>query len=356
MQLTHLKIRNFRNLTRVELNPGQGANLITGQNASGKTSLLEAIYYLSHLRSFRTPYLSDLINHHAEGLQLIAMASDQNGKTVPIGIERSKEALQVRVNQRSMQRVADITAMFPVLAIHPDSYRLITGSPTERRAFIDWGVFHVEHGFFQAWQRYRKAIAQRNAALRSGQKRAFCQAWDRELDEAARQIHDRRQRYMDMLEPSLALLIDQFFPNQAVRLTYKRGWNNDQDLIDVLQQSLDRDMKRGMTLSGPHRADLQILVDGQSAQTGISRGQQKVLVALLKLAQAQQFTATTSRHCVLLYDDLAAELDRNHRGLILEVLKTMPIQLFVSAIESKQIDLESWPDVRLFHVEQGRIV
>ena len=356
MQLTHLKIRNFRNLTRVELNPGPGINLITGQNASGKTSLLEAVYYLSHLRSFRTPYLSDLINHQAAGLQLIAMASDHNGKAVPIGIERSKEALQVRVDQRTIQRVADITAMFPVLAIHPDSYRLITGSPTERRAFIDWGVFHVEHGFFQAWQRYRKAIAQRNAALRSGQKRAFCQVWDRELDEAARQIHDRRQRYMDLLQPNLARLIDRFFPGQEVRLTYKRGWSSDQDLIDVLRQSLDRDMKRGITQSGPHRADLQIQVDGQSAQTGISRGQQKVLVALLKLAQAQQFTDSASRHCVLLYDDLSAELDRNHRGLILEVLKTMQIQLFVSAIESSQIDLESWPDVRLFHVEQGRVV
>jgi len=136
MQLSHLKIRDFRNLVDVEFEPCAGVNLISGLNASGKTSLLESIYYLSHLRSFRTPYLSDLINHDASRLQLIAKASDLQQNQIPIGIVRSKETLEVRANQKPVKRVADITAIFPVLAIHPDSYRLITGSPSERRAYI----------------------------------------------------------------------------------------------------------------------------------------------------------------------------------------------------------------------------
>ncbi len=175
MQLSDLKIRDFRNLVDVELEPCSGVNLISGQNASGKTSLLEAIYYLSHLRSFRTVYLSDLINHQADRLQLFAKAVDSQHNLVPIGIERSRHALQVRARQKPVQRVADLTALFPVLAIHPDSYRLITGSPSERRAYLDWGVFHVEHGFFEAWQRYKKALSQRNAALRAAQRRRYCQ-------------------------------------------------------------------------------------------------------------------------------------------------------------------------------------
>ena len=355
MQLSHLKIRDFRNLVDIEFEPCSGVNLIYGLNASGKTSLLESIYYLSHLRSFRTPYLSDLINHHASRLQLLAKATDQLNNRIPIGIERSKDTLEVRANQKPIQRVADITAIFPVLAIHPDSYRLITGSPGERRAYIDWGVFHVEQGFFEAWQRYKKALSQRNAALRSGQKPSYCKLWDKELDQAAQHIDAKREKYIQDLYPYYLNLIQQFFADQHVKLEYRRGWKNEESLRTVLEQTFDRDLKRGMTQAGPHRADLYIQVDGKSAQTGISRGQQKVLVALLKLAQVQQFSQSAARHCILLYDDLAAELDIEHRKQILSVLKSMPIQLFLSAIEPDQIDLQEWTDVRMFHVEQGRI-
>jgi DNA replication and repair protein RecF len=356
MQLSHLKIRDFRNLVDVELEPCSGVNLISGINASGKTSLLESIYYISHLRSFRTPYLSDLINHHANSLQLVARAKDQLNNQIPIGVFRSKDSLEVRANQKPIQRVADITAIFPVLAIHPDSYRLITGSPSERRAYIDWGVFHVEHGFFNAWQRYKKALSQRNAALRSSQKPAYCKLWDKELDQAAQHIHALRSRYIEELQPFLLKLIAQFFHNQDVRLEYKRGWKHGGTLMDVLEQTFERDLRRGITQSGPHRADLLIQIDGKSAQTGISRGQQKVLVALLKLAQVQHFTQSADRHCILLYDDLAAELDENHRMQILSVLHQMPIQLFLTVIEPQQINLQQWSDVCMFHVEQGRLI
>jgi DNA replication and repair protein RecF len=355
MQLSHLKIRDFRNLVDIEFEPCSGVNLIYGQNASGKTSLLESVYYLSHLRSFRTPYLSDLINHDASRLQLLAKATDQLDNQIPIGIERSRDSLEVRANQKPIQRVADITAIFPVLAIHPDSYRLITGSPGERRAYIDWGVFHVEQGFFEAWQRYKKALSQRNAALRSGQKPSYCKLWDKELDQAARHIDIKREKYIQDLYPFYLNLIQKFFPDQQVRLEYRRGWKSEESLRTVLDQTFERDQKRGMTQAGPHRADLYIQVDGKSAQTGISRGQQKVLVALLKLAQVQQFSQSAVRHCILLYDDLAAELDKEHRKQIMSVLKSMPIQLFLTAIEPDQIELQEWSDVRMFHVEQGHL-
>ena len=124
----------------------------------------------------------------------------------------------------------------------------------------------------------------------------------------------------------------------------------------VLDQTFERDLRRGITQSGPHRADLMIQIDGKSAQTGISRGQQKVLVALLKLAQVQHFTQSADRHCILLYDDLAAELDENHRMQILSVLQQMPIQLFLTVIEPQQINLQQWSNVCMFHVEQGRLI
>jgi DNA replication and repair protein RecF len=354
MHLSQLQITDFRNLKAVEMAPVAGVNLITGKNASGKTSLLETIYYLSHVRSFRSMQVADLINRDASYLQLVARIQTDQGET-PIGIRRSKTRMQIRCNQQAVKRVADLAACFPVLAIHPDSYRLITGSPDERRQYLDWGVFHVEHGFFDTWQRYRKALSQRNAALRQKQAEKFCVLWDKEIEATASQIDHLRDSYFNKLVPYFERLVSRFFPEQKLDIEYRRGWSKEQSLNELLIRHLEKDRKQGFTYYGPHRAELAIRVQGQSAQTGISRGQQKLLVALLRLAQAQQFTEMKKLSCVLLYDDLAAELDGKNRSLILEELASMQVQLFITAIEKEQIDLSVWQQKKMFHVEQGQL-
>ena len=355
MHLMQLQIQNFRNLSKIDFEPVNGVNLITGVNASGKTSLLEAIYYLSHLRSFRTHQISDLINRQATQLQLVAQIHTDSDNQIPLGILRSRNKLEVRANYQPIKRVADIATLFPVLAIHPDSYKLITGSPSERRQYMDWGVFHVEHDFFGVWQRYKRALSQRNAALKSKQNDAYCSLWDNELFDMATYIDNLRTKYLVNLQPYLNNLMLEFFKDQNVEVAYKRGWNNEMGLDQLLKTELNKDRLKGFTQYGPHRAELGIKVDGQSAQTGISRGQQKTLVALLKLAQAQQFTESTGRNCILLYDDLAAELDTAHRQKILNVLSKMKTQLFLTSIEAGQVDLSAWQIKKMFHVEQGQL-
>lgn len=354
MQLRHLQISGFRNLFDTQIQPAPGVNLISGRNASGKTSLLEAIYYLSHVRSFRSPQTTDLINNDSSYLELTAQLARDN-VDIPIGIRRSKNKLDVRLNREAVRRVADIALQFPVLAIHPDSYKLIAGSPSQRRQYLDWGVFHVEHGFFEGWQRYKRALAQRNAALKSRQNDNYCASWNSELHDAAVRIDMARKTYVEHLKPAMNTLMEKFFPRQAVKIEYKRGWAPESELIELLDSGLNKDRLRGFTQYGPHRAELLIELDGQSAQHGISRGQQKLLIALLRLAQAMHFTATTGRHCVLLYDDLAAELDGPHRLQVLEVLSEMPIQLFLTAINPDDIDISPWGSHKTFHVEHGKI-
>ena len=355
MRLTQLHIKNFRNLEDVLLIPVQGVNLIVGDNASGKTSLLEAIYYLSHIRSFRTQYVTDLILRNSPYLQLVANIETVEHQTIPLGIRRSRNKSEIRVNKQPVKRVSDIAAQFPVLAIHPDSYKLITGSPSQRRQYLDWGVFHVEHGFFQAWQRFKKALSQRNASLKSKQKVNICQLWNNEINHTAHYIDQLRLQYFDKLSPYFYQLTKQFFAEDTVDIEYKRGWATDSTLLELLEENLHKDRMKGYTQYGPHRADISLKVNGQSAHTCISRGQQKLLVALMRLAQAMQFTEATSNSCVLLYDDLPAELDANHRSLLLSVLSTMNIQLFLTAIEKHQIDLSTWQINKMFHVEHGRL-
>ncbi len=355
MRLTQLQIKNFRNIEDSQLTPVQGVNLIIGDNASGKTSLLEAIYYLSHIRSFRTQHITDLIMRQTPYLQLVANIETSEQNIIPFGIRRSRNKSEIRVNKQPVKRVSDIAAQFPVLAIHPDSYKLITGSPSERRQYLDWGVFHVEHGFFKAWQRFKKALSQRNASLKSKQKYEVCQIWNNEIHTTAHYIDKLRQQYFDKLRPYFNQLTKQFFADNLVEIEYKRGWSAERDLLELLEENLQKERMRGYTQYGPHRAEIIIKVNGQSAQTCISRGQQKLLVALMRLAQAMQFTEATNKTCVLLYDDLAAELDANHRILILSVLSKMNIQLFLTAIEPQQIDLSAWQIKKMFHVEHGKL-
>ncbi len=355
MRLSQLQIKNFRNLEKIQLTPVSEVNLILGDNASGKTSLLESIYYLSHIRSFRTQHVTDLILRQSPYLQLVAQIETSDQQIIPLGIRRSRNKSEIRVNKQPVKRVSEIAAQFPVLAIHPDSYKLITGSPSQRRQYLDWGVFHVEHGFFQAWQRFKKSLMQRNAALKSKQKFDVCQLWNKEINNTAHYIDQLRQQYFEKLKPYFNELTQQFFINDSVDIGYKRGWPVDMDLSELLEVNLQKERLKGYTYYGPHRAEVTIKVNGQSAQTCISRGQQKTLVALMRLSQAMQFTEATNNSCVLLYDDLAAELDANHRDKILTVLSKMNIQLFLTAIEKQQIDLSAWQVKKTFHVEHGNL-
>ncbi|MCK4675169.1 MAG: DNA replication and repair protein RecF, partial [Gammaproteobacteria bacterium] len=217
------------------------------------------------------------------------------------------------------------------------------------------GVFHVEHGFFQAWKRFKKSLMQRNAALKSKQRFDVCQLWNKEINNTAHYIDQLRGQYFTNLKPYFNQLTQQFFLNDNVEIEYKRGWPVDIDLFQLLEENLQKERLKGYTYYGPHRAEITIKVNSQSAQTCISRGQQKTLVALMRLAQAMQFTQSTNNSCVLLYDDLAAELDANHREKILSVLSEMNIQLFLTAIEKHQLDLSAWQVKKMFHVEQGKL-
>lgn len=353
MRLMQIQIKHFRNLTDIHITPDPGVNLITGNNAAGKTSLLESIYYLSHVRSFRTQHVSDLIQRNHPFLQIAASIGNTDSMAIPLGIRRSRHKTEMRLNRQPVKRISDIAAQVPVLAIHPDSYKLITGSPSQRRQYMDWGVFHVEQIFFQAWQRYRKSLVQRNAALKNRQPAADCQLWNKTLVTDAEIIDTLRKKYIDILQHYFSELAGQFFKNDEVRVEYRRGWPEQESIEDLLNAQIHKDIAKGYTYYGPHRAEIVIKVNGQSAQTGISRGQQKTLVALLRLAQAQQFTEQNKQSCILLYDDLAAELDRDHRELILSVLVEMRLQLFITAIEPGQIDLSNWPSKKMFHVEHG---
>ncbi|HEX5056240.1 MAG TPA: DNA replication/repair protein RecF [Gammaproteobacteria bacterium] len=356
MRIKSLGIRNLRLFPAVDIPSFGQFNLIYGPNASGKTSLLEAIYLLATSRSFRTNNMLDLLRHGSEVLQVTAKVLDAQGRSVALGLERSRDSLVLRAAGKRVTRASELAQWLPAQIVHPDSHQLISGGPKGRRRFLDWGVFHVEPGFPAIWRRYDKALKQRNASLRARASGSLERVWDSEMNEAALEIERMRRRYVEELSEILPGFITALMGPVSFELQYHPGWDQNHSLLEELAHNLGRDRKRGFTCSGPHRADLIFVQGTQRAAQVISRGQQKMLVVALFLAQAELLTRRTGRSSVLLFDDLAAELDEVHRRRALEVLERMAVQVFITALDKDVIQASAPVDVKRFHVEHGHLM
>jgi DNA replication and repair protein RecF len=357
MRIKSLGVRNLRLFAAADLDSFGQLNLIYGPNASGKTSLLEAIYLLATARSFRTPNMLELLRRGSDTLQVTAKVVDPKGREIALGLERRADSLLLRGAGKRVHRASELAQWLPAQIIHPDSHQLVSGGPKGRRRFLDWGVFHVEPGFQALWRRYDKALKQRNAALRSRGQIPVEQAWDSELNMTAIEIDRMRRRYIVELGEIVPEFIVAMIEQPGFGLEYYPGWDlNRNSLLQELTQTLARDRKRGFTCSGPHRADLIFSHQGQPAAQVISRGQQKLLVIALFLAQAELMTRKTGHSSVLLFDDLAAELDARHRQKVLRLLERMAAQVFITALDRDVIQPAAGIDVKRFHVEHGHLM
>lgn len=355
MGLISLAVRDFRNIADAELAFSPQLNLITGNNGAGKTSLLEAIYFLGRAQSFRTTHPASLIREGAGHLLVRGQIQDAHDGLIPVGIQRDKANIQVRLAGRPLRQLAELVSLFPFQMLTPDSHQLLEGGPRHRRRFLDWGVFHVEHAFFPAWQRYTRALRQRNAALRARLGVAEVRLWDAELVAAADLLDRQRRAYLDLLLPVLDEHVRSLVDMAGLAWDYKPGWSRKLGFVEALAEGLEGDRRQGFTRTGPHRADLVPMLEGVPAQERISRGQQKQLVAALMLAQAQVYQQQARQPCLFLIDDLASELDSGHRERVLRRLQALNAQVFMTAIEPGAIDTGGWAEQRLFHVEHGRV-
>ncbi len=331
MTIEFIKLSCFRNLESFEFSPSKSLNLIHGQNASGKTSLLESLFYLSRARSFRTSNTSKLVSYGQDTMSVFARLNNE-GRKIPIGIQKSGSKQTLRIDSENVNKISEMSEILPLQIIHPESHRLIEGGPVFRRQFLDWGVFHVEHGFFAAWNRYRQALKQRNAALREPKFKGTFTSWNAELCESGEIINQYRKNYVTQLESFVPKYLNQLIGTGEYGFKYLSGWGEDLSFDTALDAAASLDQSRGFTTVGPHRADLKISLDGRLIEDRISRGQQKILISTLLMAQAIFFESTTKRVCVLLIDDIAAELDSKHRSGLIEVLSEFKLQLFVSSI------------------------
>ena len=273
-----------------------------------------------------------------------------------LGIRQSRrEGLRARVQGTDVKSIAELAVVLPVLVLHPENQTLLTGSPALRRAFLDWGCFYLERDFLPTWRRYQRALAQRNAAIRKGGRVGLVTAWNSELTEAAQDIDRIRADMVDRLAELVGGLFSRLFGEAfSIGLKYRRGWREDRPLSEALDADIERDRRLGNTHSGPHRAELEIEINGRPAAAVASRGQIKALTTSMILALAGVYGESMGRAAILLIDDLPAELDEERRTRLMDFLASSPYQSFVTTTDPSL--LGSIPgNHRTFHVEQGQV-
>ncbi|MGK9066413.1 DNA replication/repair protein RecF [Stutzerimonas chloritidismutans] len=359
MSLSRISVTGVRNLQPVTLTPSPRINILQGDNGSGKTSFLEAIHLLGLARSFRSTRLNPVISHEQTSCTVFGQVQLPD-QTNALGIARDRAGeVRIRINGQTVKGAAELAESLPLQVINPDSFRLLEGAPKLRRQFMDWGVFHVEPRFLGAWQRLQQALRQRNSMLRHGTlDSASVAAWSRELTVASDEIDSFRRAYIQLLKPVFEATLAELLDLGEFQLSYYRGWDKDRHLADVLAASLERDRAMGHTQSGPQRADLRLRIAGHNAAETLSRGQQKLVVCALRIAQGHLVGEAKRGQCIYLVDDLPSELDEQHRRSLCRLLEQLNCQVFITCVDSNLLQVDWCVDtpVSMFHVEQGNIV
>lgn len=354
MAVALLRGENFRLYRTLELEPHPQLNLIVGGNASGKTTALESLYTPVRGRSFRAGALSELCGTASDGWTVFLETHGDAGTSGHrLGMGWNREGTKLRMDDDRSVRLAEVIRAVPLQLIDPLAHRLLDDGPAYRRSYIDWGVFHVEHHFHDLWRRFQRALQQRNRALRDQADARSVNAFNEELASTAETLTAMRERHVLATAPGLARWSAALLGDVEVKTAFHRGWPADEDYRDTLTRSLEQHQRLGTTVQGPQRAELRIDVGQGRAKGRASRGQQKLLITAMILAQAEVLIEAGVTAPILLMDDFSSELSTESQARLAEHLVRYRGQKFITSFEP--LPAFSGHSARLFHVEQGKI-
>lgn len=350
MRIDLLRAHHLRCFDAVEITPGPRLNWLVGPNGAGKTSLLEAVYLLSHGHSFRAGARDALVQRDRGGFDLFAELKRSQG-VHRLGLARESGEWRVRVDGEPRATLSPLLELCAVACFEPGSHALITGAAEQRRRFLDWGVFHVEHRTLDWWRDYRRALRQRNALLKQGDDAGQFVFWESELGRLGELIDHSRRGYFDVLQRQIAGLATTLLAELGeARMIFRGGWNREQPLQQLLAEHRAQDIARGHTRLGPHHADWRLEFERAPGREFLSRGQTKLAALACVLAQAVVFAEQRGEWPLLCLDDLTSELDEAHQALVLKWVAERPAQVWLTATRFAGADSE---EVARFHVERG---
>lgn len=371
MRLVHAEFRNFRNLTDFSIEPEAGINVIYGDNAQGKTSVLEGIYYLCTGRSFRTRYDREAIAWHRNDAALTSLDGEIEKENLRhrLRVVITDEEKHVFVDDKAIVRLGLLWGQFNTVVFTPDDLQLVKGSPTVRRQFLDMELSRIHPIYLYNLQRYYEALAQRNALLKQSLSLDLLEqnlaAWDEQLAEYGAELFKQRQRQLVLLEKQAAEHYRAIVENENEVLTihYENFLRTSEDISAqdardrfkaLLTRAREDDIRRGATHIGPHRDDFVLRLEDREARDFASQGQQRSIVLSIKIALVGLIERESATPPMLLFDDLTSELDELRRARLLTFLQG-PRQIFLTTTDRRFF--RDMPGVRKsFLVQSGRLL
>ena len=318
MRLTRVVCRTFRRLADVDFAPAPGVNVVSGENAQGKTSLLEAVLYAATTKSHRTAQDSELATHGGEGFHL-RVEAERAGRPVDIEVNWWRGEKRFKINGIAQTRLSDILGRINVVLFVPDDAALVKGAASVRRRFLDMELSQISPPYLAALQQYRQALRQRNELLRAvSPAEDMIDLWDVQLAQYGQTLSTVRAAFVEELSALAGPLYAGIAGGEPMTAVYEPDVKSNDTIAAALARSRAADLRQRVTTRGPHRDDMELLIDGRPARTFGSQGQQKTAVLAMKLAEVELVRRRTGEVPVLMLDEVLAELDPHRARRLFE--------------------------------------
>ena len=347
---------HFRGLTPSSIELSPSVNIFCGDNGAGKTSVIEAIHFLSCCKSFRTTSLEHLISYDQDWLALNAIASKQEyGLQHTINVRRTKKQNRVTIDDSAIHRSSQLSQLLPTLVVCSERQRLFLAPPQVRRNFLDWGLFHVKPESIKLFTKFDRVLRQRNAAIKNKSAPELIKNWDNEFVQFGNQISQLRTWYIKQLSHILNSSFLSSFGGGELLLNYDPGYGKYSDLAESIDSGFDQDYRYGYTRYGPHRSEFFALRNGRNVKDDLSKGETKLLIYFLVLSQAQLIFKSKGVKPWVLFDDFSSDFSPESLQIAFESICQSGCQVFLTSATNFSGQVKSDPNVYLFHVEHGNV-
>ncbi|BBH23381.1 DNA replication and repair protein RecF [Paenibacillus baekrokdamisoli] len=367
MYLNSIQLSNYRNYEKLEIKTDNQVNLFVGPNAQGKTNLLEAIFVLALTKSHRTSKDKELLGWNTSEARIRGEVEKKYGP-LTLDLTLSTQGKRARINGLEQRKLSDFVGALNVVMFAPEDLEIVKGTPGIRRRFLDMEIGQVQPGYLYSLGQYAKVLMQRNNYLKTASpgsaQQTMMEVWNMQLAEHGVKIVKKRQNFIHKLQ-KWAQHIHSGITAGAEELTivYRPSFETDaieeesvlfEQFMIKLTQVKDQEMRRGMTLVGPHRDDMAFYINGKEASIYGSQGQQRTTALSLKLAEIELIHEEIGEYPLLLLDDVLSELDQNRQTQLIETFQSK-VQTFITTTGLESVNVSKLHDSRIYYVRDGQV-
>ena len=368
MFVNNISLRHYRNYETLQLDSFGDVNLIIGQNAQGKTNMVEALFVLALTKSHRTSKDKELIAFEAGNAHIAAEVERKYG-ALKLELSLSSQGKKAKINGLEQRKLSDFVGSLNVVMFAPEDLEIVKGTPGVRRRFLDMEIGQVAPSYLYHLQQYQKVLLQRNNLLKTlwgkdETQQAMLDIWNMQLVEHGVKIVKKRKQFIKKLQ-KWAESIHAGITNglESLELQYIPSFSSAAEEDEAvlfeafmikLSQMKEQEIRRGMTLAGPHRDDLAFFINGREVQTYGSQGQQRTTALSLKLAEIELIHEEIGEYPVLLLDDVLSELDPYRQTQLIETFQSK-VQTFITATGIESLNTDKLQGASIFHVHSGQV-